>query len=89
MPRTKAILCFSNLSWSERTTRRQMIMSRMRDVRIVWMDPPDSRFSSAKKRPAPVRPYPHITVYSSAGFLSPASPLFRTDPVRGKTETAT
>ena len=84
MPRTKAILCFSNLSWSERTTRRQMIMSRMRDVRIVWMDPPDSRFSSAKKRPAPVRPYPHITVYSSAGFLSPASPLFRTDPVRGK-----
>ncbi len=82
MPKTKEILCLSNLAWTERTTRRQMIMSRMRDVRILYLDPPDGRLSSGK-RPEPQKPYPHVTVYSSAGFLAPDSPLFATDPVRG------
>ena len=84
MPKTKEILCFSNLPWADRMTRRQMIMSRMRDVRIVWMDPPDGRFSVRGKRPGPTKPYPHITVYSSAGFLSPDSPAFKADPFRGR-----
>ena len=85
MPRTKEILCLSNLPWAERTTRRQMIMSRMRDVRIVYIDPPEKRASFSRKRPDTYKPYPHVTVYSSAGFLTPDSPLFRTDPVRGRT----
>ncbi len=84
MPKPKEILCFSNLQWAERTTRRQMIMSRMRDVKVVWLDPPGGRSGIRGKRPAPFKPYPHVTVYSSNGFLSPGSSFFRADPIRGQ-----
>ncbi|MCQ2445824.1 MAG: glycosyltransferase [Clostridia bacterium] len=67
MSRSKQLICLSTVPWSEKITRRQMIMSRMRDVEIVYIDPPTGRRSVITRKPEPVSPYPHIRVYSPTG----------------------
>ena len=75
MSNRKQVLCLSNVPWCGKTTRRQMIMSRMRDVQIVYVNPPAGMKTAFSSKPEPFGPYAHIRVYQPTGIPKAESGL--------------
>ena len=77
-PLLKQIICISNHSWNDSPARTQQLMSRMRDVQILFFCPPEhSKIKKSKKRAQKVRP--NITVYHLPAPFFPS--LEQTFPV--------
>ena len=66
----KQILCLSGEPWSKLPGRTQQLMSRMRDVQILYFSPPAGRGDLSYRRKGQ-RVRPNITAYTLPPPCSP------------------